>query len=418
MRPGVNVPSSPQSQTKLIATPTSFESREASESNSEAPSHDRMTIIQVTASRFYGGPERQMLELATALRDRFDTVFMSFSEGGLCRDFLDRAEALDFQTVELESDTPNVFAAAKELADRAKQFDAQAIFCEGYKPDIVGWLAKRNAALRGVPVASISRGWTKETWKVRVYEMLDRVALRYLDHVVCVSQEQANRVCAAGVPEQKTTVIRNAVRAARFDHGPSDAVRQSLLDLFPTPPKLLVGSAGRLSPEKGFEVFIDAAKRILQRLPEAGFLIFGDGSLRDELQEKIDRLQLGDRVKLAGFRDDLDHVIPNLDLFVLSSYTEGLPNVVLESLAASVPVVATAVGGTPEVLEHGRQGYVVPSGDAKSLAQSIAKLLEDEQLRSEMASAGRPHVDANFSFASQANAYARLVERLKNANHG
>jgi glycosyltransferase involved in cell wall biosynthesis len=271
-----------------------------------------------------------------------------------------------------------------------------------------------------IPVASISRGWTRETWKVRIYEALDRLALRYLDHVVCVSQEQANRVQAAGVPSEQTTVIRNAVRTERFDHGTCDQVRQSLQDLFPSDaekPRLLVGSAGRLSPEKGFEVLIAAAKETLRSNPDTGFLIFGDGALRDELQSQIDELGISHRVVLAGFRDDLDRVIPNLDVFALSSYTEGLPNVVLEALAASVPVVATRVGGTPEVLEHGKQGLLVPAGDSKQLATALGEVLGDDGKRLEMASRGRKHVDENFSFSAQADAYVRLIDQLK-AKHG
>lgn len=375
-------------------------------------SNPPMTVLQVTASRFYGGPERQMLELASAMKCRFNTVFVSFSEDGLCQDFLQRANQQGFETVELVADTPNVLSAAREFASIAKKYNAEVMFCEGYKPDIVGLIASRWMQ---IPVASISRGWTRETWKVRMYEAFDRLALRYLDHVVCVSQEQANRVHAAGVSQDRTTVIRNAVRAERFDHGPDADVRNSLLNLFPSPPRLLVASAGRLSPEKGFEVFVEAAQRSLRSVPDAGFLVFGDGSKRDELQTQIDNAEVGDRVVLAGFRDDLDRVIPNLDLFVLSSYTEGLPNVVLEALAASVPVVATQVGGTPEVLEHGKQGYLVPSGDAIALSQQVTKLLRDDALRSTIATAGRPHVNANFSFRAQAQGYADLIDRLKRA---
>lgn len=369
-----------------------------------------MAVIQVTASRFFGGPERQMLELAKSLSDRVETVFMSFSEGGLCRDFLSRASDLGFRTVELQADTPNVLAAASELAEKSKQHDAEVVFCEGYKPDLVGLVASRRLE---VPVASISRGWTSETWRVRIYESLDRLALKYLDHVVCVSQEQAQRVQNAGVPKDQTTVIKNAVRAERFDAGPCSKVRESLLKLFPKRPQLLIGSAGRLSPEKGFEIFIESAKHVVSQVPNAGFAIFGDGALRDELQSQIRSLGLEDHVILAGFRDDLDSVIPNLDLFVLSSYTEGLPNVVLEALAASVPVVATSVGGTPEVFEHGVQGYLVPPGDAQKLGQSIAGLLLDEEKRGSMAATGRPHVDARFSFKAQADAYLRLIDQLK-----
>ena len=106
----------------------------------------------------------------------------------------------------------------------------------------------------------------------------------------------------------------------------------------------IVGAAGRLSPEKGFDVLIEAAARVIDLDPTVGFVLFGDGPCKPALMEQIGSLGLTGSVVLAGFRNDLDRFIPQLDLFVLPSYTEGLPNVVLEACAAGVPVVATAVG--------------------------------------------------------------------------
>src|SRR5207302_6843198 len=118
------------------------------------------------------------------------------------------------------------------------------------------------------------------------------------------------------------------------------------------------------------------------------------------------------RFVLAGFRDDLDGYLPFLDLLVLPSFTEGLPNVVLEASAAGVPVVATAVGGTPEVIEDGVSGHLVPAGDPAALARRILDCIADEKERRRMGQLGRQRIEEHFTFAAQARQYQTLFERL------
>ncbi|MCI0376856.1 MAG: glycosyltransferase, partial [Gemmataceae bacterium] len=177
-------------------------------------------------------------------------------------------------------------------------------------------------------------------------------------------------------------------------------------------PSRLIGAAGRLSPEKGFADLIDAAALVLADHPEAGFLLFGDGPLRDELQQRIENRGLAGRFVLAGFRDDLDALLPNFDVFVQSSYTEGLPNVVLEALAARVPVVATAVGGTPEILHDGQTGFLVEPRDPTFLSRRIGALIADEDARRRMGKAGRRFVREQCTFAAQAREYESVFREL------
>jgi glycosyltransferase involved in cell wall biosynthesis len=134
--------------------------------------------------------------------------------------------------------------------------------------------------------------------------------------------------------------------------------------------------------------------------------------LQSTLARQISSLRLTDNFVLAGFRADLDRWLPNFDAFVLPSYTEGLPNVVLEASAARVPVVATAVGGTPEALEDGQGGFLVPPGDPPTLAGRIADLLGDVRLRETLGMGGFYHVRDHFTFTAQARQYVQLFEEL------
>ena len=163
-----------------------------------------------------------------------------------------------------------------------------------------------------------------------------------------------------------------------------------------------MGAAGRLSPEKGFGVFIRAAGSIARADPDVGFVLFGDGPLRADLTRQIATEGLEGRFLMPGFRDDLDRLFPHLDLFVLPSFTEGLPNVVLEAFAAGVPAVATAVGGTPEIIEDGVSGYLVPPGNPNALASRIRDVLGDDGMRRAMARHGQEQVRGHFTFECRA----------------
>src|SRR5262249_20303353 len=143
-------------------------------------------------------------------------------------------------------------------------------------------------------------------------EALDRLSLRWMDRVVCVSEGQAEKVRRAGAPPQKVVVIPNAIEAERFAEIDTSS-REELRRLFPVPPSHIVAAVGRLSPEKGFAVLIDAGVMVVQEMPSVGFVLFGDGPLRQALANRIRKSGLEDRFVLAGFRTNLDRFYPHFD---------------------------------------------------------------------------------------------------------
>ncbi|HUR54738.1 MAG TPA: glycosyltransferase [Gemmataceae bacterium] len=373
-----------------------------------------MNLVHITSSTFFGGPERQMLGLAEALPESARTTFVSFAEGGRCAAFLDEVRARGFDTVALKSDFPELVATARELTGRLRELATDVLLCHGYKANILGRIAARRV---GIPAVAVSRGWTGENRKVKAYEWLDRRHLRFMDRVVCVSDGQAAKVRRwCRVPESRISVVRNSARLAAFENVVPEA-RRKLLGFFPsnTAVSHVVLAAGRLSPEKGFGVLIDAAATVCRTHPTAGVVIFGEGVLRPELEARIAELGLTGRVVMPGFRTDLDSLITAADVVVLPSFTEGLPNVALEASAAGVPVVATAVGGTPEVIADNETGFLVPPGEPDALAQKIVALLSDSALRSGMGEAGRRRMRDVFTFDAQAAAYWKLFDTLRSA---
>jgi glycosyltransferase involved in cell wall biosynthesis len=367
-----------------------------------------MNIVHLTASTFHGGPERQMLGLAHHLPETYQTVFLSFAEGGRCRQFLSTARHHGFEAVGLTYDTPRLWSAVREITEHLERVEADVLCCHGYKASLLGRMAARK---QKIPVIAVARGWTAENFKVRLYERIDRFHLSWMDQVVCVSEAQAQRVRRAGVRPDRIQVIYNAIDPGRF-HEPDARYRAKLLRYFRQPRTHIIGAAGRLSPEKGFEVLVKAAEIVLRDQPSVGFVLFGEGPERANLQKQINAAGLGQSFILAGFRADLDRFLSHFDLLALPSYTEGMPNVVLEAFAAGVPVAATAVGGTPEVVEDGVSGYLVPPGDAETLAECISAALDNADELPDMGRRGRLRVQEKFGFATQAELYRELFERL------
>ncbi len=355
-----------------------------------------------------------MLELGRELAERYRSVYVTFREEERCWDFVRQAEMRGSEVVALKYDTPRLLAVLHELIELLRHLNADVLCCHGYKANLLGyWVARRM----GIPIVSVSHGWTGESVAVKLYEALDRAVLRFMDKVVCVSEGQARKVRRYGVPRRKVRVIRDAVRADRFI-SPEPEYRGRLESLFPDKPEVIVGAAGRLSPEKGYRFLVDAAAEVLREHPDTGFVLFGDGPLREEIARRVAAKELGGRFQLPGFCSDLDGFFPHFDLFVLPSFTEGLPNVVLEAFAARVPVVATAVGGTPEVVEDGVNGYLVPPGDAGALADRIGKLIGDPNGRRTMGALGRQRIDTEFSFARQAEEYEQVLGRVLSKTNG
>jgi glycosyltransferase involved in cell wall biosynthesis len=363
------------------------------------------------ASPFVGGPEQQVLGLAEALRPGCDTVFLTFAEDGRAQAFLDEARRRCFEAVKLTHNTPHFFRAACEIAGHLRRTRAAVLCCNGYKPDIIGWLAARRA---GVPVVSISHGWTAASWKVRLNEALDRWVLSHFDQTACVAEAQARRVRRAGVDPSRVVVIRNAIDPTSHDNA-DPVTRRFLEGLFPCKPARIVAAAGRLSPEKGFDVYIDAAALVCRRDPAVGFVLFGDGPLRHALTRRIAANGLQQRFVMPGFRTEVRCFWPACDLAVLSSHREGLPVMVLEALPAGAPVVATPVGGTPEAIEDGLHGLLVPPGDAEALAERIAEALAAPLWRRAAGACGQQRVREHFNFAVQAKRYRRLFDELLSA---
>jgi glycosyltransferase involved in cell wall biosynthesis len=367
-----------------------------------------MNVVHLTDSPFFGGPERQMLGMAVNLPPSVRTRILCFRDGLTGAPFMEKLQKAGVPARMLAHANPHFGRMIADVVAELREQRADLLVCHGYKADLLGSIAARWAR---VPVISVSRGWTGHTRKVRMNETLDRMALRFMRTVVCVSEGQAVKVRRAGVRPSRVRVIRNAIDTSRFD-GPAGDGREQLQRLFRTPRDTIVVGIGRLSPEKGFDQLIEAAGQVAQELPGVGVVLVGEGPSRAGLEQCIRERRLEDHVVLAGFRSDVDALMRGADLLAQSSHTEGLPNVVLEACAAGIAIVATDVGGTGEVIVDGETGYLVPAGNPRRLATRMLELLRDAALRRTMGERARTRVRTEFSFGAQCAQYVELFASL------
>jgi glycosyltransferase involved in cell wall biosynthesis len=249
------------------------------------------------------------------------------------------------------------------------------------------------------------RGWLKSNFA------LDRAVGRFVDYFIAVSQANAHYlVNQKGLRSEKVVVIRNGCALKRFEvsaQARSALLRQHGLD--ENVPLVLVPA--RLEPQKGHRVLVEALPVVHREFPQARFLFLGEGSLKRELQEQVAALDLGSTVQFVGFQPDVENWYALSDFTVLPSFYEGLPLVAVESLAASRPLVATAVDGTPEVVVNGRTGLTVPPGNPAELAKAICHFLGNPGLVHEYGRQGRQWVEQEFSQEKQVRQTSNLYTR-------
>jgi L-malate glycosyltransferase len=272
---------------------------------------------------------------------------------------------------------------------------------------LAGVVARLAGAIAGVPVV-----YTEHNLQERYHRATrtaSRLTWRWQRQVVAVSGEVAGSIALRLPASVPVAVVRNGIaiepsvptwRAeVRERHGlPADAP--------------VVGTVAVFRAQKRLDLWLQAARRVADTLPEARFLLVGDGPRRAEVESLIETLDLGDRVVLAGLREDPRPYFAALDVFLMSSEFEGLPLALLEAMAYGLPVVATAVGGVPEVLSDGIDGRLVPFGAVGELADRVAELISDEALRGRLAAAARQRVRDQFSVERMAREIEAIYDDI------
>jgi glycosyltransferase involved in cell wall biosynthesis len=276
------------------------------------------------------------------------------------------------------------------------------VHCHGYRADVIDSPAARSA---GVPVVSTVHGFTGGGWKNAAYEWLQIRAFRRMDRVLAVSRPLVDVLERRGVRREAISLLPNAYASARPALEPAQA--RAALGLEGSGP--VVGWIGRMSREKGPDVFVRAAEQ--STVDGSRWAMVGDGPERPAAETAAGAIGARDRVRFLGMVPDAGTLVRAFDVLVLSSRTEGTPIVALEAMAAGVPVVATEVGGVPDLL-GADGGRLVPSEDPRALAAAVDDLLRDPVAAADQVTRARERLSEGYAVGPWVEAHQRLYEEL------
>lgn len=274
----------------------------------------------------------------------------------------------------------------------------------GWGTLVEGYVAAR---LSGVPRLVHGEHGTTTTGKTNLF--IQRAIWRRCDRVLSVSRTLADRMASeTGFDRARITVIPNGLDVARFQ----PAYGVNVASVKQPDGAVTIGTVGRLVPVKDHTMLLQGLATLRDRGVGFRAVLVGDGPLRGELVERVAELRLDAVVTFAGHRPDVENCLHDMDLFVLTSKSEGLSNTIMEAMAAGLPVVATAVGGNPELVEHGVTGVLVPPGDSSALTDALESLATDSSRRRSMGAAGGVRVRVSYDLTRMLNAYEALYSEL------
>lgn len=352
---------------------------------------DVINIALVNGQLNYGGTERQLYELAIRLdRSKFNPIVFCLSEEDL--PFGERLRERGIRVYTLKRRGHFDPFRVTKLAQLFRKEKINLVHSFLHIPNAYSYAACLISGINKF-IASVRNC---EVDRNGVLTFIDRINLRN-SSLITVNSENVKNFAANhfSISPDKIKVIYNGIDVERFVS--LKKITKLKDDLSIPINSRVVGIIGKLSsPQKNIPLFLKSARGISSQLPNVKFLIVGGGKLLDEMKNLSNNLAISDKVYFVGEREDIPDILNLLDVFVLSSYKEGLPNVIMEAMAAGKPVVATDVGGIPELVVDGETGFLVPSNNVEKLSQAVIRLLENPKVAERMGEKGKERISTFF----------------------
>lgn len=376
-----------------------------------------MKILHIIDSGGLYGAEVMLLNLAgEQMKMGIDPTICSIGERNIIEKPLE-TEALK-RGVKIRkfriSPGPNIVGALKILRfAHNEKFDF--IHSHGYKGNILlGFIPKR---FRKIPLITTLHGWTstKALSKMKLYEWLDAKSLKHIDAVVAVNRVMLMHSMFKNNGHTNLFVVNNGIPALNFTTGKmapqkNCSLNRDIIEFCQN--GFIIGSIGRLSKEKGFNNLIESVYELNKTGVKAKLIIIGEGYERDNLERLTMKLGMKDNVLMPGYENKAWQYLPLFDVFVLPSLTEGFPITILEAMQSGVPIVATRVGGVPEILDEGAAGVLVKPGDVKVLTQEILSLLKNPAYSKNLAKKAKEIAFTRYSDKNMALEYQKIYMSL------
>jgi glycosyltransferase involved in cell wall biosynthesis len=373
---------------------------------------DKYQVLHFIGSNLVGGPEKQILHHAQDMQHtEYQLSIGSFHDLKDRPEILVAAEQRNIPTLCLPGGVrlDLVHRLSRMLSERK----GSLLCTHGFKANVVGYLASRRT---GTPHVAFLRGFTAENRRIKFYEILERQALKRADRVVCVSESQARQIARIRGNRGAPTVVKNAMLPPYSR--PQDRPPISRNDLSIPPSAFVFGSVGRLSIEKGHRFLVSAFHKLCTEAPVGAplyLIIVGDGKEEQPLKQQATQLGIREQIHFAGYQGSCTEWMQMMDCLVQPSLTEGTPNTVLEALCLKIPVIASAVGGVPDLIADGRNGLLVPAGDVAQMAAAMKKMWLSPDLRIRLA-AGAEDLLREFSPAYQRQQLIAVYDEVFRGN--
>jgi glycosyltransferase involved in cell wall biosynthesis len=369
-----------------------------------------INVMHVFDNFGLGGAQRIFLTTASQIRrDRFQVIVCCLGEPGILvpEAAAQELHAIALRRLQASNDWGTVWALARLMRQQGVHVVQSFLYSRA------SLYARLAARMAGVPVViAIEVGPAgRRPLKKRLADGVLRV---FTDHFIALSQAtKAQTIALQGVLPDRVSVIYPGVDPSRFEVAESrDSIRQSLSIPADAP---VIGTVARLDPVKGHVYLLEAMPIVLKPFPRAYLVLVGAGPADDELRRRAKELGLAQAIVFTGARRDVPRLLHAMDVFVLPSLREGFGFALLEAMTCRVPIVATRVGGIPEVVGNGHSGILVPAADPVALGEAVIRLLQDDDLREAMGRAGYEQVMAQFTAQRAANETEQLYARLLDA---
>ncbi len=279
-----------------------------------------------------------------------------------------------------------------------------------------GTLGRIAAIIARVPVIVLMLH-NIDYWKKWHHRLVDKMLARFTDRIVTNSRAVKDDVCIkSGIPEEKFVIIHNGIDLKKFSHPENGNGLKNELGIGNN--EYIVGTVGRWAKQKGYQYLIEASRIVRSVRKDVRFVIVGGDahhpgeSIKDELFRLNDNLNEEDRVIFTGYRPDIPELISIFDIFVFPSLWEGFGLAMAEAMAMGKPLVASKIGAISEIVEHRKTGLLVPSGDAKAIANAVIELIENKKITEAMGESGRKYVEDFFSVEGMTKKYEELYQSL------
>ncbi|NQS89636.1 glycosyltransferase family 4 protein [Patescibacteria group bacterium] len=362
----------------------------------------KCNVLLITPCNSIGGEELSTLSLVKELKRRGYNVYILLGSNKMLEEFKDSATEVVVNPVVGSRNIRGVIQGAFLIRKLLKKYHIQIVHSQSVIPTIMGYLAAKGNANKKVKVILHERG-------IKHYKLVKRLNF-IANFIIANSKYEMEKLIKTGFPSKKLTFIHNCYNLPYPKKSEKD--RALLAEFHIQDNDFVVGAVGRLVPQKGFEYLLEAAKTVLKKIPNTKFILVGGGELESKLKNFSRTLKIDKNVIFTGPRRDMDKIYSIINIFTLPSLWEPFGNVSLEAMTFGKPVIASEVGGIPEVVEDGVTGILIPPKDSVKLAEVIIYLLKNPEVAKKMREAGRKRVQKYFTPERVGDEVEKVYEHL------